>query len=526
MKNPHLFLILLLLSSLPASAADVVVFGDSWAEGAADELAAVFVSNGRSDISVAGYGVGGTTAEFWATTNPNALPDAVTLNPDAQWVWLSIGGNDLFANYMNGLGAQNAAIYEGHLRTMLDALFVQHPTIQVVMFGYDYVNFEQSQSCIATAFTYFGWVATSDINGYMVNDVHGTQMALESVYPNLTHVHDVLGTLQAAGGIPGAPNPLLPSPSQYMADCIHPTSQGYTLIHQALFDAYWALPAPIAGINAAQTSFCVGESGVFTANGNYPASWYLDGQFVTSGSQFQTTWLTPGLHSLELSVRNGAWVDTTSVSITVGETPIADAGPDQAICPGESVQIGSTDDGISSYAWSAPATLDDVNSATPTASPTTSLTYTLTVTSPDGCIATDDVFVEILSTPNLTVGGPNEVDVGEEGSYQASSQTLGNFSWELDGGGVLTPSDGSASVAWDTPGDWTLTAILTPDTGCRGDLDYIVSVLDPVIPGDDDDSPIPPAETGCSCQSAASSTGPVSALLCLIFPIALLSRRR
>lgn len=221
-----------------ARAAEVIAFGDSWAEFGADELGEIFVINGHPEINVDNQGVGGTTADFW-TYAAWTLPYVVSENPDAEWMWLSLGGNDVFAYYSAGAGETAAASIDEDLRFLLDELFTYYPRMKVVMFGYDFPNFEQSTECWTYAALYFPGMLTPDINRTFLNDIGEVQKAIAADYPNVTYV-SLWGTLQAAGGIPNAPNVLFPSPAQYMADCIHANDQGYRLIMQGLYDAYFA----------------------------------------------------------------------------------------------------------------------------------------------------------------------------------------------------------------------------------------------------------------------------------------------
>ena len=312
-------MLLFALLPLRALADDVVVFGDSWAEGSADELEDALHDHGR--LSVDPRGVGGTTAEYWADSSPSTLPDAVSANPDARWVWLSIGGNDLFQHYYAGNGAQNAADYDTHLRLMLDGLFAVHPDIKVVSFGYDFVNFEQSEECILTAWTYFGTsITTGTVNQYFLDQIGGTLAAVDADYPNFTYVDSVWGTLQAAGDVPGAPNVLLPSPSKYMSDCIHPTSEGYSLIHEAFVEDYWGLPEPGATIDG-PTDVCVGDPATFT--GTTPdaqvRTWTLDG--VAAGSDPTLAFTALADVTVGLRADSGAWTAEDSVELHVWAIP-------------------------------------------------------------------------------------------------------------------------------------------------------------------------------------------------------------
>ncbi len=234
----------------PASAADVIVFGDSWAAGSPTALQQALRGQGFNDVFVDARGVGGTTAAYWATEEPDALHEAVSANPDARWVWLSITGNDVFHHYANGNGAMSAADNEAHLRMMFDGLFAVHPDIKVVLFGYDFVNFEQSVDCILTAFQIFGTdVTTRKVNEIFLAEVGAVQARVAADYPQVTYIPDVWGTLQAAAGVPNAPDVNLPSPKRYYADCIHPTAEGYRKIHDVLVAAYWGDPSSAAWVD-------------------------------------------------------------------------------------------------------------------------------------------------------------------------------------------------------------------------------------------------------------------------------------
>ncbi|MBW1880262.1 MAG: MYXO-CTERM sorting domain-containing protein [Deltaproteobacteria bacterium] len=304
----------------PAFAADVVVFGDSWARGAADELEDVLWDHDQGYIRVANHAVSGTTAEYWATQDRDALHQAVTENPDARWVWLSIGGNDVFWHHHNGLAATSAADNDVHIRQMLDDLFAVHPDVKVVLFGYDFLNFEQSTDCIALAFSVFGQdITTPQVNAIFLLEVGAVQATLAEDHPNVTYVDSVWGTLQAAGGVPGAPNADLPSPEAYFSDCIHPNSTGYTLIMDALHEDYWGRAAPVADFSVSDPGPEVGEVVVFTSTGTGSdrLAWTLDGLEAGHEPWLEWTADTVGPHTITLRADAGAWDDTHTEVIEV-----------------------------------------------------------------------------------------------------------------------------------------------------------------------------------------------------------------
>lgn len=81
---------------------------------------------------------------------------------------------------------------------------------------------------------------------------------------------------------------------------------------------------------------------------------------------------------------------TASVSLSIASPPNADAGNNVAIQPGQSATLNAS--GGVSYLWST-----GQNAATISVNPLSSTLYTVTVTGANGCTATDQVVVSILS---------------------------------------------------------------------------------------------------------------------------------
>jgi gliding motility-associated-like protein len=89
------------------------------------------------------------------------------------------------------------------------------------------------------------------------------------------------------------------------------------------------------------------------------------------------------------------------VQAIIQPLPVADAGEDKTIISGEQTTLHGI--GGVKYQWSPSQGLSDPAVASPVASPAFTTTYTLTVTSAEGCTATDEITVKVLqdvSIPN------------------------------------------------------------------------------------------------------------------------------
>jgi len=143
------------------SAERIVTIGDSWAW---------LVANGApgSTVNQAGFGnslqnvlntyhpgvtvanesfMGGTAAQM--ATMLSSITDRINAHPDADIVWLSIGGNDMLAGalgggYTNLLSAeQKSALYAtitGNVQTVVNHILSLRPNIQIMIEGYDAIN--------------------------------------------------------------------------------------------------------------------------------------------------------------------------------------------------------------------------------------------------------------------------------------------------------------------------------------------------------------------------------------------------
>lgn len=165
------------------------------------------------------------------------------------------------------------------------------------------------------------------------------------------------------------------------------------------------VPKVIPVISADPAPICAGTSIKLSASGGLYYKWIpstgLDRDDIPNPTA------TP-LQTITYAVRisnDGCTDSTKSVTVTVDQNPVADAGKNKTIFEGQTVQLDGTVSGdeITSVYWSPSTGLDDPTSATPIASPVQDITYTLTVTSNRCGISTSSVFVRVyekITIPN------------------------------------------------------------------------------------------------------------------------------
>ena len=199
--------------------------------------------------------------------------------------------------------------------------------------------------------------------------------------------------------------------------------------------------------------------------------------------------------------------DVTVTVDAANRPPIADAGVDQTVDPGDSVTLdgsGSSDpDGtVTSYLWAQTAgpmvtlSADDQVSASfvaPNVNVTTTLVFRLTVTDDDGATASHDVNVTVDAAnrpPVADAGVDQTVDPGDSVTLDGSGSSdpdgsIANYLWAQTTGPMVTLSaDDQVSTSFVAPNVNVTTTLVfrltvTDDDGATASHDVTVTVTGP-----------------------------------------------
>jgi len=222
-------------------------------------------------------------------------------------------------------------------------------------------------------------------------------------------------------------------------------------------------PLPTANAGNAQT-ICSGHSAQLLATGGTSYAWTpstgLNNANIANplASPVNTTTYTVVVTDGNNCTASG------NVVVNVNALPPANAGTDQIICVGQSVNL--TAFGGTTYAWSNNTQTQSIN-----VSPTTTTTYTVTVTDANGCSHTDDVVVNVNMLPPVNAGSDAAICIGNSTQLNAT----GGLSY------VWSPTTGLNSTTVTNPTanptvTTTYTVIATDANGCTASDNMILTV--------------------------------------------------
>ncbi len=158
------------------------------------------------------------------------------------------------------------------------------------------------------------------------------------------------------------------------------------------------------GIN---DTICAGDSimlgGFPTSPNGTSFSWFpnggtLDNDTLPNPMAFPTVTTT-----YYIVATNDTCTAIDSVTITVNQLPIINAGTDIDICIGGSVQLNAT--GGNSYLWQPGGLLNDSNIFDPIGFPSDTTLFIVIGTDTNGCSANDSVIVNVNPLPNISATG-------------------------------------------------------------------------------------------------------------------------
>ncbi|MBK8498597.1 MAG: gliding motility-associated C-terminal domain-containing protein [Flavobacteriales bacterium] len=199
--------------------------------------------------------------------------------------------------------------------------------------------------------------------------------------------------------------------------------------------------------------------------------------------------------------------------VTVNVLPSANAGPDEAVCLGGSVTIGTNQPG--SYSWSPATGLSATDVAQPSASPVVTTTYYVALTDATNCSETDSVVVTVNQfSQSIAIEPPvgSACENAPASAFALPDQSGNSYAWSTSGPLMITGAvDNTVDLLHTTPGTSTLYLIVTDANDCSSD-----TISSPFITLDTPDADAGPDVLYCIGDSVligGAPTGPVGSTI-------------
>jgi predicted transcriptional regulator len=192
------------------------------------------------------------------------------------------------------------------------------------------------------------------------------------------------------------------------------------------------------------TTICSGDS--VNLDAGFPGSQYN----WSNGASSQTIGVADsGTYAVTVTDTSGAagctGSDTGNVSLL--ESPVADAGADRMICPGDTASLDAS--GGTSYLWSNGET-----DATIEVSPQISRTYVVTAFNSNGCSDADSVSVELTPSPQVDF---QDATICQGSTYQLDAGPGQSFNWST--------GEATQAILVNNAGQYAVT--VTNSDGCQ-----------------------------------------------------------
>jgi lysophospholipase L1-like esterase len=240
--------LLLPLAAEPAGAARIVVFGDSWGVPAAPALQQVLSDHGLPDTVANAAVPGETAADLSKPPGLQHITDTLAAHLDADLVHLSIGGNDFLGQWSSTMPpSQEAALFAAILddvETIVDHILTVRPGVEILWSSYDFsrplpLGTPTEVNAASLAFSVQA-AAFADVKGPGVT--YGDFNGLMQVTFGFDDVQYTLydPPIPIPPGDPSLPDPTVPSPYVAFSDAIHLTAEGYLILADGQFDAFYA----------------------------------------------------------------------------------------------------------------------------------------------------------------------------------------------------------------------------------------------------------------------------------------------
>ena len=239
----------------------------------------------------------------------------------------------------------------------------------------------------------------------------------------------------------------------------------------------------VTSFTANPNTVCINGNAIITYTGTNSAAatytWNFAGANVVSGTgqgPYTVNWSTASNPSITLNVtENGCTGIASSQAVAVGNPPVADAGPNQTVCSGGSIQLGTTAVAGVNYTWSPSTNLDNGAIAQPSFSYSnttgTQRQFIYTVTADNnGCTATAQATITVSPPAPVAIVASGPLEFCDGGTVTLSlALPYSIYQW--------SNNSNSPTITITTPGAFSVA--VADASGCQFVAAPVSVIIDP-----------------------------------------------
>ena len=210
------------------------------------------------------------------------------------------------------------------------------------------------------------------------------------------------------------------------------------------------------------------ETSVTSGHPQYTFQWSPSNQTTQSA-----TGLSPGNHLLVVTDTESC-VDSISTTLTEPADIVLDAGEDETICIGQSVNLDAIATNASNFTWENSPSLSSEIIPNPIATPTITTQYIVTVENTPGCSKSDSisVIVDTQLPAGVSAGVDQEICKG----FEVVLLATGGVSYYWSGPGIPAIIDAGLSAVIDSTAFYYVD--IKTDLGCVYSDSVLVTIID------------------------------------------------
>jgi len=241
---------------------------------------------------------------------------------------------------------------------------------------------------------------------------------------------------------------------------------------------------------------CFGDTIQLTASGAATYSWSPADSLDNTGISNPLAWPSDTTQYIVTGFNALGCLFTDTMFVNVNPLPLADAGPDEWICPGDNIQLSASGGAV--YLWTPATDLSNPNIPDPVATLIDTATYQVQVTSSEGCIEFDTITIFVNPNVPTDAGADTTICIGDSIQIGGNPTAVNGTAYLWSPAGFVDDPTIANPIAFPTTP--TTFYVVTSNDTCTGIDSIFIGV-----------NPDPPIDAGADIQICLGDTAQLGA---------------